>query len=1268
MSQHSPCVARHGGVAATASGFVASPHTQAHAGVTARLSGPGSNGDATASSPPLKQLRRSLRHQHAAAVTQGHADSAAHTSAITCPSAQTGRFSDTPAGHVRGACALGARGLTAPPRHAQLCSTPPTAPQTMPTPRPSPRRAGGSSRSRTGRARPRSLHALGAPSTAAPDAPKGAESPQRLELPLSDQRSVGARNCDTAGAARPSQAAQPQVRPSRAHSGTPAATRPATAAAASPQALRSGRGSPTLSAHRSASAASQPAASRATQDTACGSECSSGHRRSGRARVAPVAFWQGECSPASRQRVPFVDALAPLCRSRSGSLAIERSPTPCAMLPPPTRPAGSAVSRPAAVAETQAQRGTRRPGGDQGGCSPQQAADSGHRASQPPGAATRGGDAQAPGVAQLGQPCASQHAQEAAGESPCLASPSHRPLAAARQGAAGLLPPDCASPSGAQARADRAAAADSCAGPRSRTAPASSARAEARLPIGTAMPPPPARPPRVDAGTSPMPRRRAPAPPPSPKAGPAAVPNQRTDAAAIASSRARSALHPEVAGPSVSCGSLQTSGAGSTASGRPRRVTAAAARLRMQGKLAPVERVPTSLRPLQEQLEDIAVAVSGALGSEVPTGDIERDDDTDGQSNVTSKRTPAPPQAARPMEEDAPAVREAPSPCAAIEAATGPAGEPQLPPHLARLLACSLKGYASPQADRQRAPPAAAAAQADVAASAQAAEHAPPRSSRDCAKQGAGAQGSEQRRATSGRKRARRPALRSWSRPKRRRRGTAAVSADTGATGHTETGVADDATTTADQDSGEAEPPAEPAESFDAPEVPPLEVEECNAAPAPQTEAPAASQRSPYDMGAQERNDALREALGLPRAGAHNSATAERYFAGGHSACSPDVAAHAALERMEREGKSVRPELVERVQKRQRLAAQAPPPSRAAPAGYAVAALARAGAASGRARVAGARMVPAQVPAGTAVAATRQRGRPAADEGDGWSATQIEALERAYNGGLHPTTPNFWQLVAARVPGALLVALSSCSCSVVQRDALLDARACMMCQRAMWFCGLAGKSAAECYQRVFEPMAPRAGARAREAALPQAAPPPERTAAGNAATAAQKRRWQRDMRWALQASKADSNARALELEVRRAMLGVAVSVRGGVRACASARERVVLARVNASLARNNAHATPRRAQEEMKAQKKADAFVDKLRRRLPHARRVALDMHNAPPPRPRCTSALAAMQARCAHSRAPAMHACGVYLFMRRNRWRAGCKGTGGGGGGAGEA
>lgn len=82
----------------------------------------------------------------------------------------------------------------------------------------------------------------------------------------------------------------------------------------------------------------------------------------------------------------------------------------------------------------------------------------------------------------------------------------------------------------------------------------------------------------------------------------------------------------------------------------------------------------------------------------------------------------------------------------------------------------------------------------------------------------------------------------------------------------------------------------------------------------------------------------------------------------------------------------------------------------------------------------------------------------------------------------------------------------------------------------------AGKSAAECYQRIFEPMAPRTTARTREAALPQAAPPPERTAAGNAATAAQKRRWQRDMRWALQATKADSNARALELEVRMALL------------------------------------------------------------------------------------------------------------------------------------
>jgi hypothetical protein len=61
-------------------------------------------------------------------------------------------------------------------------------------------------------------------------------------------------------------------------------------------------------------------------------------------------------------------------------------------------------------------------------------------------------------------------------------------------------------------------------------------------------------------------------------------------------------------------------------------------------------------------------------------------------------------------------------------------------------------------------------------------------------------------------------------------------------------------------------------------------------------------------------------------------------------------------------------------------------------------------------------------------------------------------------------------------------------------------------------------------------MAPKASTRAAD--LPQARPAPVTTAAGNAATAAQKRRWLRDMRWAVQASQAGSQERALEVEVR----------------------------------------------------------------------------------------------------------------------------------------
>jgi hypothetical protein len=69
--------------------------------------------------------------------------------------------------------------------------------------------------------------------------------------------------------------------------------------------------------------------------------------------------------------------------------------------------------------------------------------------------------------------------------------------------------------------------------------------------------------------------------------------------------------------------------------------------------------------------------------------------------------------------------------------------------------------------------------------------------------------------------------------------------------------------------------------------------------------------------------------------------------------------------------------------------------------------------------IAARRMVPAQVPSGTVATGSRHRGQGvgAGKPEDEWTSKQLACLEQAYHGTIAPNAPNFWQLVAAQVPG-----------------------------------------------------------------------------------------------------------------------------------------------------------------------------------------------------------------------------------------------------------
>jgi hypothetical protein len=69
--------------------------------------------------------------------------------------------------------------------------------------------------------------------------------------------------------------------------------------------------------------------------------------------------------------------------------------------------------------------------------------------------------------------------------------------------------------------------------------------------------------------------------------------------------------------------------------------------------------------------------------------------------------------------------------------------------------------------------------------------------------------------------------------------------------------------------------------------------------------------------------------------------------------------------------------------------------------------------------IAARRMVPAQVPSGTVATGSRHRGQGvgAGKPEDEWTSEQLACLEQAYYGTIAPNAPNFWQLVAAQVPG-----------------------------------------------------------------------------------------------------------------------------------------------------------------------------------------------------------------------------------------------------------
>ena len=88
---------------------------------------------------------------------------------------------------------------------------------------------------------------------------------------------------------------------------------------------------------------------------------------------------------------------------------------------------------------------------------------------------------------------------------------------------------------------------------------------------------------------------------------------------------------------------------------------------------------------------------------------------------------------------------------------------------------------------------------------------------------------------------------------------------------------------------------------------------------------------------------------------------------------------------------------------------------------------------------------------------------------------------------------------------------------------------------------LAGKNAVECYERAIPHAAGRAAATAsraatsgktKAAALPTNAAPPEASRHGNKPTKVQQRKWQREMRWVLQAEQhADDPATVAALQV-----------------------------------------------------------------------------------------------------------------------------------------
>lgn len=435
-------------------------------------------------------------------------------------------------------------------------------------------------------------------------------------------------------------------------------------------------------------------------------------------------------------------------------------------------------------------------------------------------------------------------------------------------------------------------------------------------------------------------------------------------------------------GATVSCGT------GSTASGRPRRLQAAAACLRMRGHLAPPD--PYDVDPAQ-QLEQLSAAVSNAAAAGVLPDASARDGttlgpyDDDGEREQQSKRRRPQMCVAK--------CRQLPTQSVAV---VGEGFQP-VPPRFVRELSCSLRGFRADEgtcsvmqsgggnvdesavtsrdrsAGRQHTEGAVTGGTDEHDGNAKAAT--------DTAAHASIGTGVERRTAADVPR-----AVRGKQRAQRWRKRTDA---------HRTFDVSPAAEATKAEPSGDGRSPALVA------------AEKCTGGPnftsaegaatacmhGGISEAPTAGV-APLPPSTGSRSELLRRALGLPPLQA----------AGAPPGAAPVAAIVKPLH-------SVAPPRAA-VQQRLKAHSDAAAAAAAAPRGSA-------GAASTLALPQLRRMVPAEVPSGTVATGARHCsaiGGAAAPEGD-WTAEQLACLERAYHGAVAPNTPNFWQLVAARVPG-----------------------------------------------------------------------------------------------------------------------------------------------------------------------------------------------------------------------------------------------------------